>query len=127
MYCIIYILFSLLVESCELNHCQDGIQVYFGTETQQYTSIPLYGHYELDPNLVNGRPFFKMDSYGFWWDGIENWWIGPDSNIGQSYGFAYYEKDVYCPSLLSEFEWVIWDGSSYIQAGNHFGITCIIA
>ena len=115
--------FSLLVESCELNHCQDGIRVYFATETQQYTSIPFYGHYVLQPHTVNGKPFFKKDSYGLWWDGIEYWIIGTDSYIGQSYGFAFYQKDVYCPSLLSEFDWMIWDGS-WTQAGNHLGATC---
>ena len=125
VYCIIYILFSLLVESCELNHCQDGIEVFFATETQQYyTSISLYGHYELQPSTVNGKPFFKTDSYGFWWDGIEYWVVGHLDVLGQSIGYAFYQKDVYCPSMLSEFHWIIWDGSSFLQAGNHFGVTC---
>ena len=88
-----------MTESCALNYCQDGLQVYFATETQQYTSNgPIYGHYELQPNAVNGRPYFKMGSFGFWWDGIQFWWIGydPDSNnVGQSFGVAYYEKDHY--------------------------------
>ena len=115
-----------MIESCELNYCQDGIQVYFTAETQQYHSIP-YGHYELQPNAVNGRSYFKMGSYGFWWDGMSKWWIGPDSYKGQSRGNAYYEKDVYCPYKL-EWDWVICDGSVwtcvYTSAGDHFGITC---
>ena len=31
--------FSLLVESCELNHCQDGIEVFFATETLSMASL----------------------------------------------------------------------------------------
>ena len=105
-----------------MNYCQDGLQVYFATETQQYTYASIYGHYELQPNAVNGRPYFKMGSYGFWWDGISLWWIG--TNIGQSYGIAYYDKDVFCPHQLSEWEWWLFDGSNIYYAGNDLGITC---
>ena len=52
-------------ESCAMNYCQDGLQVYFATETQQYTNAPIYGHYELQPNDANGRPYFKMGIFGF--------------------------------------------------------------
>ena len=65
-----------------MNYCQDGLQVYFATETQQYTNAAIYGHYELQPGDVNGRPYFKMGTYGLWWDGIEDWWIGKDSRKG---------------------------------------------
>lgn len=46
-----------------MNYCQDGLQVNFATETQQYIYVPIYGHYELQPNDVNGRPYFKMGSF----------------------------------------------------------------
>ena len=77
-----------------MNYCQDGIQVYFGTETQQYTYAPIYGHYELQPGEVNGRLYFKMGSRGLWFDGIDKWWIGSDNKKGQSIGFSYYTKDL---------------------------------
>ena len=51
-----------------MNYCQDGLQVYFATEIQQYTYATIYGHYELQPNDVNGRPYFKMGFYGLWYD-----------------------------------------------------------
>ena len=79
-----------MTESCTMNYCQDGLQVYFATETQQYTYTPIYGHYELQPNDVNGRPYFKMSTFGFWYDGLGNWWISANVVVGQSFGFAYY-------------------------------------
>ena len=108
-----------------MNYCQDGLQVYFATETLQNTYFaPNYGHYDLQPNDVNGRPYFKMGPYGLWYDGLGYWWIGYDSMKGQSIGFAYYEKDVFCPHQLSELEWLLWDGNNLSPAGNDLGITC---
>ena len=106
-----------------MNYCQDGLKVYFATDTQEYTYEQIYGHYELQPDDVNGRPYFKMGSYGLWWDGVSLWWIGYDSDKGQSYGFAFYDKDVFCPHQLSEFDWVLGDEEWFI-AGNNLGINC---
>ena len=115
-----------MTESCAINYCQDGLQVYFATETQQYTYEPIYGHYELQPNEVNGRPYFKMGSLGFWWDGSDQWWIGGDNFKGQSFGGAYYDKDVFCPHQLSEWEWSLFDGTDWYSDtdGSDLGITC---
>ena len=113
-----------MTESCALNYCQDGLQVYFATETQQYTWASIYGHYELQPNAVNGRPYFKMGSYGIWWDGISHWWISVNSVVGQSIGHAWYDKDVFCPHQLSEWDWAIHDGSDWHYVENNLGITC---
>ena len=107
-----------------MNYCQDGIEVYYGTETQQYTTFPIYGHYELKPGDVNGRPYFNMGSRGLWSDGTGNWWIGSDSHKGQSYGFAYYTKDVFCPHQLTEWNWVLSDGNDWYFAGKDLGISC---
>ena len=49
-----------------------------------------------------------MGSYGLWWDGVKNWWIGIDSDKGQSYGYAFYGKDVFCPHQLSGWDWVLF-------------------
>ena len=108
-----------------MNYCQDGLQVYFATETQQYTYEPIYGHYELQPNDVNGRPYFKMGSFGLWWDAIRIWWlIGYDSKKGQSMGFAYYTKDVFCPHQLTEWNWKLLYDGNWISAGKDLGISC---
>ena len=108
-----------------MNYCQDGLQVYFATETQQNTfAATIYGHYKLQPNDVNGRTYFKMGSHGFWYDGLGYWWIGYDSAKGQSIGAASYVKDVFCPHQLSDFNWLVLDGNNWYTAGNGLGIKC---
>ena len=64
-----------------------------------------------------------MDSYGFWWSN-GYWWIGSDSDKGQSLGFAINAKDVYCPYQISEWDWIIWNGNTWIGAEMNLGITC---
>ena len=81
--------------------------------------------YELRPNNVNGRPYFKYHFFGIWWDGVDSWWFGLDSQKGESMGFAYYEKDVFCPHLLSESGWIVkTSADTWGLAGNGFGINC---
>ena len=108
-----------------MNYCQDGLQVYFATETQQYNSTNIYGHYELQTNDVNGRPYFKMGYFGFWWDIRDlKWMIGLDSEKGETLSFAYYRKDVFCPHQLSEWDWLLAADVFWYHAGNDLGITC---
>ena len=111
-----------------MNYCQDGLQVYFATETQQYDNEHnphnLYGHYQLQPYDVSDRPYFQMGYYGLWWDGISYWFIGDDIAKGQTYGVAYYEKDAFCPHDISDWNWNIIDGGYWEYAGNDLVITC---
>ena len=123
--------FQLLTESCAMNYCQDGLQVYFETEIPQSIFTPIYGHYELQPNDVNGRPYFRMGGEtgkGIYWDGINSyWWIGPDYAKGQPIGLAYFSafKGAFCPHLLSELHgWSLFDGTNWNYANNHLLITC---
>ena len=113
-----------MTESCAMNYCQDGLQVYFATETQEYFGLDIYGHYELQANNVNSRPYFKMGWLGLWWDGVSVWWIGPVDYIGQPVGYAYYDKDVFCPSQLSDWNWVLFNGDIEYFANNDLGIDC---
>ena len=109
-----------------MNYCQDGLQVYFVTETQQYFDVKIYGHYDLQPNYVNGRPWFKKGGLGLWSDG-KYWFIGSVSDIGQPFGTANNQKDVFCPHQLSELNWILWDGGTvgtWYDAENDLGITC---
>ena len=108
-----------------MNYCQDGLQVYFATETQQNNSTNIYGHYELQTNDVNGRPYFKMGYFGFWWDIRDlKWMIGLDSEKGETLSFAYYRKDVFCPHQLSEWDWLLAADVFWYHAGNDLGTTC---
>ena len=104
-----------------MNYCQDGLQVYIPTEKEHYNSTDFHGHYELQTNDVNGRLYFKMGSYGLWWDNRDlKWMIGLDSMKGKPVGYAYYHKDVFCPHQLSEGGWAL----GWYHAGNYLGITC---
>ena len=119
-----------------MTYCQDGVQVYFATETQQYTYHPIYGHYELQPNDVNGRPYFKMGggyTLAIYWDIINNaWWIGFDEVKGQPAGIAYISVSILddpglCPHQLSQLpEWYLYDStiSHHVNAYNDILITC---
>ena len=85
-----------------MNYCQDGFLVYFGWETLGYVPFAsLYGHYEIQSSVVNGRAYFKKGLYGMWWDGFDKWYVGFDSTKGQSIGFAYCNEDVFCPNQLT--------------------------
>ena len=114
----------MLTESCSMNYCQDGLQVYFATETQQFTYIDIYGHYELQPNEVNGKPYFKSSSFGIWW-ASKYWVISELIYVGQTLGYAFFEKDVFCPNQLSEWgKWLLWDGNNWYHSANDIVITC---
>ena len=97
----------------------------FGTETQENPNYQLYGHYALESNTVNDRPYFRMNTIAIWWDKIGNWWIGSTVNLGQSGGWAYYTKDAFCPHQLNEWKWkALETGLDWIDAGKHLGVTC---
>ena len=106
-----------------MSYCQDGLQVYFATETQQYTYIDIYGHYELQPNEVNGKPYFKSSSFGIWW-ASKYWVISELIYVGQTLGYAFFEKDVYCPNQISGVKWLLWDGSNWYYSSNDIVTTC---
>ena len=103
-----------------MNYCQDGFDVYFATETQQYTYVNLFGHYELQPIVVNDRPYFKFGSKGIWWDGFAQWWVGFDDEKGGAYGYGFYDDDIFCPHQISGDKWWLWDGKNWYKAGDDF-------
>ena len=67
-----------------------------------------------------------MGIYGFWYDGHDGWLIGYDSKKGQSIGFAYNHKDVFCPHQLYAWNWLIFNGDywAWDADGSDLGITC---
>ena len=118
----------LLTELCANNYCQDGLQVYLATEKPKQNYPPdMFGHYVLQSYDINERPFFKTSSFGFWWDGIGKWWMGysPDGDIvGQPFGNAFYQKDIFCPDQLSSVNWMYWNYQMWSDVGNDIAITC---
>ena len=127
--CIVFLNFfiSILIESCVLNYCQDGIEVDHqcdASDCDKIDHVKIYGHYELQPDDVNGRPYFRWDTLGIFWDGIDKWWIGDDSSKGQPIGLAYYEKDAFCPHQLTESNWQVLDEGTWQMAVNRLVISC---
>ena len=105
-----------------MNYCQDGIQLYYATETQEISN-DIYGYYELLPYNVNDRPYFEKDPYALWWSTNE-WWIGYVDNKGENLGFGYYAKDEFCPHLFSEWDFQFYDGTDWYPAGNDLRMNC---
>ena len=104
-------------------YCQDGIQVYWGTETPQIQEY--FGRYALESYPVNDRSYFRMAHFGIWWDKLGTWWIGHHNLKGEPSGYAYYISDVFCPHMLNEWKWkVIGPGENWIDAGILLGVTC---
>ena len=109
-----------------MKYCQNGILAYFDTETQP-TNVNPYGHlghYELQPNDVNGRPYFILGDNGLWWDGSRSWWFGPTYSPGHAFGSAYVKQDVFCPHQLSGPIWQVYKNGDWSNAGNNLLITC---
>ena len=47
-----------------------------------------------------------------------------DEEKGQPYGYAFYITDVFCPHQLSDWEWMVLEGTIFIGAEHALGITC---
>ena len=109
-----------------MKHCQDGILVY--TESQEYYDCEgygqCYGHYEIQPSIINGRPYFKMGEIGIWYtSGV--WYIAPISYLGQNLGFAYYATDSFCPyQVQDQTDWIVLYASGWELANENLLISC---
>ena len=100
------------------------IEVYFGTEKQEY-SRNIYGQYAIQPQLINGRAYFKKGDHSIWWDGEDCWMIGSDFQKGSTSGFAVIQKDVFCLHKATELNWQLaWDGGDWREAGNVLAVKC---
>ena len=109
-----------------MNYCQDGIQVYYKTETKEYP-MPIYGHYKLDPSDVNGRQYFynEVEDYGIWWS--NGYWLVGDNNAkGQAFGSAYYATDIFCPYhlIMLPRPWMIITELGWLKAHKALHLKC---
>ena len=94
-------------------HYQEGssIEVYCPTKPREHKYAPdIYGHYEGQSEMINGRPYFKNGiGRGIWWDGKSSWMIGNDSSKGSEKCSAYFEIDVMSPLQINEFNGMLLD------------------
>ena len=94
-------------------HLKDGsndIEVYYGTETNEYTYWPnMFGVYKMQAKLVNGRIHYKNEKSAIWWcENKKTWLIGRHSQIGKWKGFAHITEDVKYPHEITGWNWR-WD------------------
>ena len=105
---------------CDL--CRKGIEVYYETDTQEYTRN-IYGNYSMQSESINGRHYFKKGEFGIWWDGDDCWMIGSNIQKGSPIGFAYIQKDIFCLHKIAEFKWTLaWGEDDQREAGNALGV-----
>ena len=93
--------------------CKKGVEVYYATPNQEYWYEPgIYGNYEKQLQLVNGRAHFKKGNFGIWWDGEEKWTIGLEGNKGTNTGCACITRDVFCLHSVKEMDWELYWGDT---------------
>ena len=119
-------MFSLKTDSCKVKYCQDGIQVYYKSETKEYTYKHIYGHYKIDSD-VNGRQYFynEVQDRGIWWSN-GYWLIGNNVEKGQTKGFAYYVTDIFCPFHLTMIprSWMILGQQGWYKPHKMLHLNC---
>ena len=105
----------------------NGIEVfYIGVPTRKYTYAPeIYGDYQLQSEMVNGRVYFKIGDQGIWWDdGQGKWRVGHVSWKGSNMCYGYFINDVLCPHQITEWNGTLWhgEGIGWKDAGNSFAL-----
>ena len=98
-------------------HLKDGsndIEVYYGTETNEYTYWPnMFGVYKMQAELVDGRNHYKNEKSAVWWhEDKKTWLIGRHSHIGKWEGFAHVTEDVEYPHEITGWNWR-WDNGRF--------------
>ena len=109
-----------------MKHCQDGILVYFGTETQEYDCYGIgqcYGYYEIQQTYVNGKPYFKMGIWAIWFSG--HWVISLDQYKPTSVALAFFKSEAFCPSKIQDqSEWAKLNDAGWVDGKEDILITC---
>ena len=86
-------------------HCNDVISIYYGTEKNENTHrTNIFGVYNLQAGLINGRNYYEMRDLGVWFS-EPRWIIGISSEKGQNRGFASLKKDIPCLDSTTNWEW----------------------
>ena len=89
------VIFKDMGQHLKQAHANDGISISYDTETNEYTYKPdIYGIYNLQAMLINGRKYYKKDNFAISWDGKTSWSIGHEKTKGNSMGFAGLKQDV---------------------------------
>ena len=106
------VIFKDMGQHLKQAHANDGISISYDTETNEYTYKPeIYGIYNLQAMLINGRKYYKKDKFAISWDGKKSWFLSTDAKIGRTGGYATLMKDV--QNLHNTTDWsMTWDNKA---------------
>ena len=97
-------------------HVNNSLSIYYDTETNEYTYAPeIFGIYNLQATLINGRKYYKKDEYAISWNGDAFWYISLNKYKGKSRGYAELEKDV--QNLHNTIDWKLAYDKDWKDAG----------
>ena len=100
------VIFKDLGQHLKQVHVKNSISIYFDTKTNEYTYQPaIFGFYQLQDKLINGRKYYKSHDFAISWDGDSNWHISYDENKGKPRGFAFLTRDV--QNLHNTTDWML--------------------
>ena len=101
------VIFKDLGQHLKQAHVKDSISIYYGTEINEYTHRPgIFGIYNLQADLINGRKYYKNGKYAISWDGERDWYLGlNETEKGKSVGYAHLKKDV--QNLHNTTDWML--------------------
>ena len=112
------VIFKDLGQHLKEDHLNDCISIYYETKTNEYNHSSLtnvYGIYNLQAELINGRKYYKKNLNCISWDGKTDWCISKDEYKGLSKGFAFLRKDV--QNLHNTTDWKLLIKGRFIDAG----------
>ena len=81
------------------------LSIYYGTEKNEYTHQPeIFGVYNLQAGLINGRNYYEKGEYGIWFNAKGHWMIGYSFEKGTVKGYAIVKKDIPFPDSTTNWE-----------------------
>ena len=123
------IIFKNLGDHLKQAHSNDVISIYCGTEKNEYTHEPgIFGIYNLQAELVNGRNYYENGEYGIWFTAMDFNWIwtlGHSNEKGKNRGFAQVKKDIPFPDSTTNWEWIVAtddDNHPWAEANKGLGV-----
>ena len=117
-------IFKNLGDHLKQAHSNEVISIYYGTEKNEYTYQPqIFGIYNLQAELVNGRNYYENENHGIWFTKYFEWVIGYSSKKGQAIGFAKVKKDIPFPDGTTNWKWEwSWTNVDWTNANKGLGV-----
>ena len=112
MNCMKTFIFKDLDQHLKQVHSNEVISIYHVKDNLEEFDYKegIFGTYNLQAELVNGRNYYQMRNtkFGIWFSPMNNWIIGSSSNKGTRRGFATVKKDIPFPDNTTSWEWECW-------------------